>query len=55
MPLYDFHCDAPQCGFRSLSHLTEEARDARGAQHKTEHETGQAMPELVDFMKEQDK
>jgi hypothetical protein len=48
--LHDFEC--PRCDFVSAGHPTKKARDARGQQHLTEHETGEPMPELVDFLKE---
>lgn len=43
---HDFECE---CGFVSAGWPTKKAAEARGKQHAAEHETGEPMPELVDF------
>jgi hypothetical protein len=40
---------ACECGFVSAGHSTKRSRDARLAQHRQEHETGEPMPELAVF------
>jgi hypothetical protein len=53
---HDFTCDTvergAECGFTSTGWPTKADRDARAAQHKAEHESGQPMPELADFTRE---
>lgn len=46
---YDFECEVPKCGFTSRGWHTEEAAEARGAEHMNEHVTGELMTELVAF------
>lgn len=41
----------PVCGFSSVGHETKKQRDFRGKQHEEEHESGQIMPEIAEFMK----
>ena len=41
--LHDFECQ--ECDFVSVGHRTKKARDARGQQHLTEHESGQQTEE----------
>lgn len=43
----DYEC--PDCDFTSTGWPTKKAANARGKQHAAEHETGDPMPELVDF------
>lgn len=43
---YGFTCS---CGFDSPGHPTKRSRDARAAQHRDEHDSGEAMPELAVF------
>ena len=33
---YDYEC--PACGFKSVGHSTKKAANARGQEHKREHE-----------------
>lgn len=49
----DFECK--ECGFRSVDHDTKKQADARGKEHMEEHETGEAMREIKDFMTAQEK
>lgn len=49
----DFNCTVTGCGFKSTNHATKRQADARGAEHKAEHETGKPMREIGEFMKEQ--
>ena len=44
-----YQCPDPGCGFTSEGWPTKKARDARGRQHQAEHDTGEPMPELIDF------
>jgi hypothetical protein len=58
MSTYDVVCEdvnersGDPCGFTSTGWPTKADRDARAAQHKAEHETGDPMPELADFTRE---
>ena len=45
--MHDYEC--PECGFASSGWSTKKARDERAKQHKAEHETGEPMPELIEF------
>lgn len=49
--MHDFTCKEPGCEFTSTAWPSKAARDARGRQHRTEHETGEPMPELADNQK----
>ena len=49
---YPSGCDADGSPFRSLGWFREEDARERGKQHIQEHESGEAMPELSDFLKE---
>lgn len=46
---HDFVCEFPRCGFASTGWPSAAAAAARGAQHESEHKTGEPMPELADF------
>ena len=46
-----FTCSKPGCVFTSSGWATEEQAAARGAEHLTEHDTGQLMTDLVEFEK----
>jgi hypothetical protein len=41
---------AAPCGFVSSGHPTEDSAKLRGAQHEKEHATGEPMPEMIDFL-----
>lgn len=43
---YDYVC--ADCEFVSRGHATKKAAAARGAEHQTEHETGEPMRELTE-------
>lgn len=45
---HTFMCE---CGFMSARHETKKSANARGAEHMQEHETGEPMRELADFMR----
>lgn len=47
---HDFEC--ADCGFKSMGWPSKKKADVRGKQHRVEHETGVAMPELKDAMGE---
>lgn len=56
---WDFVCDEPRgCGipggtpFPSTGWPTKKIAEARGAQHKREHQEGVPMPELAEFRRE---
>lgn len=49
----DFTCTVTGCGFKSEGHPTKKQADARGAEHKTEHDTGKPMREITEFVKAQ--
>lgn len=48
----DFKCKEKDCGFESRGHETKKLADARGKEHMQEHESGEPMRELAEFMKE---
>lgn len=45
-----FQCPVRRCGFKSTGWATEELATLRGRQHQHEHETGEPMPELSEFL-----
>lgn len=50
-----FECKEPDCGFKSYGHGTKKQAEARGKEHKAEHESGKPMREIKDFMSAQAK
>jgi len=58
---FDFECEIPRCGWRSLAWPAEEMAEARGVEHIAEHEGGRLegdeggaavpMTELTEFEK----
>lgn len=47
--LFDVECSVAGCHFFSGGWATAELAEARYNQHLEEHETGEPMPELVEF------
>lgn len=45
---WDYEC--PACEFVSTGWATKKLAAERGEQHEAEHETGEPMQEMVDFM-----